>query len=270
MKTHTISSKQLYRQVYRALLPAIHEPRECQAMAQQLLGHYFQLNAVRMVLDEPITPSPAQRQLLSTAIERLQKQEPIQARMHPMLFCNIIGSITSIYWYWLCETKWRMPSSLHGCKKCTVALNSLLSLWIKIAYIENRSQKKNSSVIQLYPTTLIENIKKEEMEMRQKNIMHYCLHLIQKGYTRFARERNYSLNFREWVEFSITFFLCNNVIAAGETKAGRKREKNVVDKSKYWCTEQNNQKSDLTNQYRQGKRCWNWEHEKSDQKAEFW
>ena len=78
MKTHTISSKQLYRQVYQALLPAIHEPRECQAMAQQLLGHYLQLNAVRMVLDEPITPSPAQRQLLSTAIERLQKQEPIQ------------------------------------------------------------------------------------------------------------------------------------------------------------------------------------------------
>ena len=54
-----------------------------------------------------------------------------------------------------------------------------------------------------------------------------------------------------------------------EPASGRKRKKNVVDKSKYWCTEQNNQKSGLTNQYSQSKRCRNWEHEKSDQKAEF-
>lgn len=73
-----MSSKALYWQVYQALLPAIQQAQECQAIAQRLLGHYFQLDPVRIALDEPITLSPAKSQLLSAAIVRLNCQEPIQ------------------------------------------------------------------------------------------------------------------------------------------------------------------------------------------------
>lgn len=73
-----ISSKLLYQQTYRALLPSIQEVLECQAITQQLLEHYFQLDAVGVIIDEPIALSPDQRQLLSAAIERLKRQEPIQ------------------------------------------------------------------------------------------------------------------------------------------------------------------------------------------------
>jgi release factor glutamine methyltransferase len=73
-----LSSKALYWQVYQALLPAIQQARECQAITQRLLGHYFKLDPVHMVLDHPVSLSPAQRQLLSAAITRLKNQEPIQ------------------------------------------------------------------------------------------------------------------------------------------------------------------------------------------------
>jgi release factor glutamine methyltransferase len=72
------SSKALYWQVYQALLPTIREKAECQAMAQQLLEHYFRLDSVSVIIDEPVTLSPAQSQLVSAAIERLKRQEPIQ------------------------------------------------------------------------------------------------------------------------------------------------------------------------------------------------
>jgi release factor glutamine methyltransferase len=72
------SSKALYWQVYQALLPTIRETTECQAMTQQLLEHYLQLDSVSVIIDEPVACSPAQRQLVSAAIERLKKQEPIQ------------------------------------------------------------------------------------------------------------------------------------------------------------------------------------------------
>lgn len=73
-----ISSKLLYRQIYQSLLPAIQEEQECLAITQRLLAHYCRLDPVRIVLDEPITLSPAQRQFLSDAIARLKRQEPIQ------------------------------------------------------------------------------------------------------------------------------------------------------------------------------------------------
>jgi release factor glutamine methyltransferase len=72
------SSKVLYWQVYRALLPTIREATECQAVTRQLLEHYCALDAVGIIIDEIFTFSPAQRQLVSAAIERLKKQEPIQ------------------------------------------------------------------------------------------------------------------------------------------------------------------------------------------------
>ena len=73
-----ISSKLLYQKIYQVLLSAIQEKRECHAITQQLLEHYCQLDAVRIVLNESITLSPTQNKLLSAAITRLQKQEPIQ------------------------------------------------------------------------------------------------------------------------------------------------------------------------------------------------
>lgn len=73
-----ISSKLLYQKIYQVLLSAIQEKRECHAITQQLLEHYCQLDAVRIVLNESITLSPTQNKLLSAAIKRLQKQEPIQ------------------------------------------------------------------------------------------------------------------------------------------------------------------------------------------------
>ncbi len=77
MDSH-ISSKLFYQQIYQVLLPAIQEERDCQAITQQLLEHYGQLDAVHIMLDEPITLSPSQKESLYGAIERLQKQEPIQ------------------------------------------------------------------------------------------------------------------------------------------------------------------------------------------------
>jgi release factor glutamine methyltransferase len=73
-----MSSKSLYWEIYQAILPSIQQEQECQAITQRLLSHYFQLDPVRIALEKPITPSPAQRQLLSVAIERLKNQEPIQ------------------------------------------------------------------------------------------------------------------------------------------------------------------------------------------------
>lgn len=73
-----ISSKLLYRQIYQSLLPAIQEEQECLAITQRLLAHHCRLDPVSIVLDEPITLSPAQRQFLSDAIARLKRQEPIQ------------------------------------------------------------------------------------------------------------------------------------------------------------------------------------------------
>jgi release factor glutamine methyltransferase len=75
---HCMSSKALYSQVYQALFPAIQQERECQAIVQRLLGHYFQLNSISLALDEPINLSPTQNSLLLAAIERLNHQEPIQ------------------------------------------------------------------------------------------------------------------------------------------------------------------------------------------------
>lgn len=73
-----MSSKSLYWEIYQAILPSVQQEQECQAITQRLLSHYFQLDPVRIALEKPITPSPAQRQLLSVAIERLKNQEPIQ------------------------------------------------------------------------------------------------------------------------------------------------------------------------------------------------
>ncbi len=73
-----MTSKALYTQVYQALLPTIQQERECRAVVQRLLDYYFQLNAISIALDENINVSPAQNNLLLTAIERLSHQEPIQ------------------------------------------------------------------------------------------------------------------------------------------------------------------------------------------------
>ncbi len=75
---NAIRSRLLYQQTYQALLPAIQDERECQAITQQLLEHYYELGAVQIVLDESITPPPTQEKLLAVAINRLRKQEPIQ------------------------------------------------------------------------------------------------------------------------------------------------------------------------------------------------
>ena len=72
------SSKALYWHVYQALLPTIWETAECQAITQQLLKHYLQLDSVSIIIDEPVTFPLAQRQLVFAAIERLKRQEPIQ------------------------------------------------------------------------------------------------------------------------------------------------------------------------------------------------
>ena len=72
---NAIRSRLLYQQTYQALLPAIQDERECQAITQQLLEHYYELGAVQIVLDEPTTHPPAQGKLLSVAISRLKKQD---------------------------------------------------------------------------------------------------------------------------------------------------------------------------------------------------
>jgi release factor glutamine methyltransferase len=80
------SSKALYWQIYQTLLPTIQEAPECQAVTQQLLEHYFQLDSVSVIINEPVTFSPAQRRLLPAAIERLKRQEPIQYVLGEALF----------------------------------------------------------------------------------------------------------------------------------------------------------------------------------------
>ncbi|MHA7878001.1 MAG: peptide chain release factor N(5)-glutamine methyltransferase [Bacteroidota bacterium] len=73
-----MTSKHLYQKIYRKLIPAIQQKRTCHAITQQLLAHYLQLDAISIVLDEAYTLSPTNRKLLSEAIARLKKQEPIQ------------------------------------------------------------------------------------------------------------------------------------------------------------------------------------------------
>lgn len=75
---HLISSRLIYRDTYQTLLPVVREARECQAITQRLLAHYWQLDPVAIVLDTPITCSSNQTKSLSAAIERLRQQEPIQ------------------------------------------------------------------------------------------------------------------------------------------------------------------------------------------------
>ena len=79
MIENVLSSKQLYRKVYQTLLPAIQSAQECQAMAQQLLHHYFRLDAAKLLLvGTPVAISPTQQQLLDKALVRLCNQEPLQ------------------------------------------------------------------------------------------------------------------------------------------------------------------------------------------------
>lgn len=73
-----VSTRTLYQQVYQALWPAIQEERECEAITQQLLSHYFQLDPVDKVLDTPIQLTTEQAPLLATAIEHLSNHEPVQ------------------------------------------------------------------------------------------------------------------------------------------------------------------------------------------------
>ena len=73
-----VSTRALYQQVYQTLYPAIQEERECEAITQRLLSHYFQLDPVDKVLDTPIQLTTEQNRLLDHAIERLNNHEPVQ------------------------------------------------------------------------------------------------------------------------------------------------------------------------------------------------
>jgi len=72
------SSRALYNQVDRCLVSAIPQERERQTVTRLLLEHYCKLEVLHAVLDESIPFSPTQKKLLSAAIERLKRQEPIQ------------------------------------------------------------------------------------------------------------------------------------------------------------------------------------------------
>lgn len=74
----SVSTRTLYKQVYEALWPVLKEERECEAITQRLLSHYFQLDPVDKVLDTPIQLTTERTQLLDNAIERLNNHEPVQ------------------------------------------------------------------------------------------------------------------------------------------------------------------------------------------------
>ena len=73
-----LSSKTLYAQTYHALEPAHLPAHERQAVAQRLLGHYFQLTLADLVVDRVVPAPRAQQQQLATASKRLCQQEPLQ------------------------------------------------------------------------------------------------------------------------------------------------------------------------------------------------
>ncbi|MEL6539270.1 MAG: peptide chain release factor N(5)-glutamine methyltransferase [Bacteroidota bacterium] len=74
----TTSSKVLYQKLCKQLRPAIRDEQERQAIARQLLMHYFQVNAVQLALDAVVTTTTAQQQCLEVALQRLAQQEPLQ------------------------------------------------------------------------------------------------------------------------------------------------------------------------------------------------
>lgn len=74
----SVSTRTLYKQVYGTLWPVLKEERECEAITQRLLAHYFQLDPIDKVLDTPITLTAEQIRLLATALERLSNHEPVQ------------------------------------------------------------------------------------------------------------------------------------------------------------------------------------------------
>ena len=64
--------------LYQAILPTIKQPREVRAIIQRILAHYFLYDQLAIVLDKPLTISPAQEQWLAGTIERIRQHEPVQ------------------------------------------------------------------------------------------------------------------------------------------------------------------------------------------------
>ena len=75
---NSTSSKKLSQSMYKALLPTIQHPRECQTIVQRILDHYLQLDTTQLLLDVPVTISATQQQLLYDVLQRLKDEEPLQ------------------------------------------------------------------------------------------------------------------------------------------------------------------------------------------------
>ncbi|XWN35190.1 MAG: peptide chain release factor N(5)-glutamine methyltransferase [Roseivirga sp.] len=73
-----VSSQALYRQVYETLLPTFQDARECQAITKRLLAHYFQCDAMALVMGAIVAIPLPKSQLLAAALQRLKQHEPIQ------------------------------------------------------------------------------------------------------------------------------------------------------------------------------------------------
>ena len=75
---HCPSGKAWYTAIYQALWPSVQDALECQTIAQRLLDYYLGVDAVQLLLDEPITITSTQQKQLSEAIQRLSNHEPLQ------------------------------------------------------------------------------------------------------------------------------------------------------------------------------------------------
>jgi release factor glutamine methyltransferase len=72
------TSRQLYKYIYQAILPTLQNAKECQAITQRILAYTFQCDQVAIVLDKPLQLTPASRENLTTIIQRIHQDEPIQ------------------------------------------------------------------------------------------------------------------------------------------------------------------------------------------------
>ena len=79
---HTIpttrTSQELYTSIYQAILPAIQDSRECQAITQRLLAYAFNCDQAAIIGNKTLTLTPDTIQQLEASIKRIKQHEPIQ------------------------------------------------------------------------------------------------------------------------------------------------------------------------------------------------
>jgi release factor glutamine methyltransferase len=81
------TSKDLYNNLYRRILPSVESTGECRAVVLRLLDYYFQIDTIALTLNKPLVHELS-IDILADVVQRLYKQEPIQYILEEAPFMN--------------------------------------------------------------------------------------------------------------------------------------------------------------------------------------